>query len=274
MLEMKRHQLEEDSSNRTTIVNEKPSYDSGTIRRFHLRVYSLLSAQVLFIFAVSHVICPSEVASSFVIRHTWLGNVGTIVGYASVYNICWPVVTENLKKKSVDEEALVQKKTASWFVESVRGQQVIFFISTLAHCYRFIQSCLLDGNFAISLKALVPSLILELLISSIVCDTKFGDKMDSSLWKSRLITWVVVQVTSLVGLFALLVLPVHDKCSALMFKIWPVVFVISYPVSIITNIVRKLSPELDYTATVLLYVSMSILFAGIKLILEQLMQHS
>ncbi|CCF59417.1 hypothetical protein KAFR_0G03840 [Kazachstania africana CBS 2517] len=168
--------------------------------------------------------------------------------------------TENLEKRSIDQESQVEKKTTSWLTESVRGQQVAFFIFTLAHCYRFIWDFFMDENVEVHLKYFIPSLLLELLISGTVCDTKLGDKMDFFMSKKSLIAWSIVQVTSLLGF---LILFYQGKCSALILQIWCVIFIIAYPVFIITNIVRKLSPGQEYMATALLYATIPMLSSGV-----------
>ncbi|CCF60616.1 hypothetical protein KAFR_0K02600 [Kazachstania africana CBS 2517] len=182
-----------------------------------------------------------------------------------MFCMSFSVRTTNLEKRPIDQESLVEKKTPSGIIKSIRGKQVAFSISTSAHCYSFSWTSLSRENFDLSIKSLIPSLLLELLIGGIVYDTKLGDKMGFFMSRKGLIAWFVVQVTVLVGLTVLLI---HDKFPTLMLDLWVELLFISYPVLIIVNGVRKLSPGQDYVAATLLSLIIPMLSSGVMLLLE------
>lgn len=235
-------------------------------QNFMSKVYSLLSAQLLFTFAATLTVARNESIQGFVVRHTalwWLAMLTTVL--TCVWLSLAPRAEESMSLMgSQDEENQGGEGSVPWYVLSRKGQLGLLAVFTFAEAYT-ISLVTLVYDPDVVLRALVITAVVVVGVSLMAMSPRFLWVLESAQTIQYWLAWLLLLLIGIgmssmfFGLGSTMDL-VYGWLGAVVFTVY---------LFIDTQMVfRKVYPDEEIRCAMMLYLDIINLFLSILRILN------
>lgn len=238
-------------------------------QNFMSKVYSLLSAQLLFTFAAALTVSRNEAIQSFVVTHTavwWLMMATTVLTcvWLSLAPRAEDAQNDYDTAPLIDEENQFRSTSTPWYVLSRKGQLALLGVFTFAEAYT-ISLVTLVYDPDVVLRALVITAVIVVGVSLMAMSPRFLWVLESAATIQYWLAWALLLLIG-IGISSMF-FGLGSKMDLLYGWLGAIVFTV-YLFIDTQMVFRKVYPDEEIRCAMMLYLDIINLFLSILRILN------